>query len=49
MSAKHVVKDGKKGYAATNKQGEVIPHKGYMSKAQAAKQVQAIYINQHKK
>ena len=45
----HVVKDGSKGYAATDKQGHIIPHKGPMTKEQATKQVQAIWISQHKK
>ena len=46
--AKHVKKTGKNGYSATDSQGHVIPHKKHMTKKQAGKQVQAIYINQHK-
>ena len=49
MSKSHVKKIGKNNYAATDKQGHVIPHKGNMTKEQAAKQVQAIWLSQHKK
>ncbi len=44
----HVVKTGKNNYSATDKQGNVIHHSGKMTKAEAGKQVQAIWLSQHK-
>lgn len=45
--AEHVKQIGKGNYAATNSKGQVISHKGKMSRVTAGKQVQAIYISQH--